>query len=235
MTNNTKAEQFGRLRATEYTDRAEAGRLLYERIAQQGLAFDLVIAIPRGGVEVAAPVAKELGCPLALITPRKLGAPGQEEVAIGAVGPDGSVILNDRLIAYLGINDEYIDRVRQRQVVEMERRKKEYPYILHVGSVKSKKLLLVDDGVATGYTLMAAIQSILRHEPAYLAVALPVGPPDVLETLSKSVDQMFCPLAPEDFQAVGTYYVDFGQTSDESVRRLLEAVNQCLPRPGFFA
>ncbi|MBM7868272.1 phosphoribosyltransferase [Heliobacterium gestii] len=211
----------------DYANRQEAGLRLAEEIAATNQPFDLIVAVPRGGVEVAAPIAQRLKNPLALISPRKLAMPHQAEVAIGAIGPDGSFLLDESLIAHYGISREYIDAEKKRQLAEMERRRRDYPFPLTPDQAKGRRLLLVDDGVATGFTLRAAIATLQAYGPAYLAVALPVGPADTLSLLRHAVDRVHCPLVPEPFYAVGAYYEDFGQTSDETVRALLTGVNGC--------
>lgn len=208
-----------------YENRTDAGEQLRNRIGQAHLTFHHLVAIPRGGVEVGAPIAHALGCPMSLITPRKIGAPGQEEVAIGAVGPDGSLMLNESLVEYLRVTEEYISLERQRQLDEIARRMSEYPNLIDLSQVPGQRLLLIDDGVATGYTLMAAIKTLHAHKPSFLAVALPVGPSDVLAKLNKLADMVICPHIPEPFYAVGAYYHDFAQTSDQTVRQLLHEIN----------
>ncbi|MZP29415.1 phosphoribosyltransferase [Heliobacterium undosum] len=212
-------------RNDRYVNRQQAGQQLAAQIAAAELPLDIVVAIPRGGVEVAAPIARQLDVPIALISPRKLGMPGQEEVAIGAIGPDGSLLLDEPLIRRYGISPDYIEAEKNRQLAELERRQRDYPFPLTPDQAKDKRILLVDDGIATGYTLRAAIATLRAYQPAFLAVALPVGPADTLSLLQDTVDFVLCPFVPEPFYAVGAYYEDFGQTSDETVLALLEEVN----------
>ena len=209
-----------------FEDRVEAGRKLAKRLVQYKGKDTVVLAIPRGGVVVGYEVAKELGAALNVIIPHKIGAPGNPELAIGAVTQDGTLMLNSQLIEYLQVSENYIQSEAERQRKEIERRmakyrgKKDYP------KLEGRIVILVDDGVATGATLRAAIASIHKNKPAFLILAVPVGPPDTIEALRNEVDEIFCLSTPKLFFAIGQFYRNFNQTSDEEVISLLTEIER---------
>ncbi|HYB93249.1 MAG TPA: phosphoribosyltransferase [archaeon] len=205
-----------------FEDRVEAGRKLAKELLKYRGQKIVVLAIPRGGVVVGYEVAKELNAPLDIIVPRKIGAPDNPELAIGAVTQDGTVILNPQLMQYLGVSEIYVQEEVRNQVNEIERRIKKYRGEKAYPSLKDKIVILVDDGIATGYTMRAAIASIKKQKPSILIVAVPVGPPDTIQTLKSEADKVVCLSTPEMFQAIGQFYRNFSQTSDEEVIHLLQ-------------
>ena len=205
-----------------FRDRCEAGQLLAERLASlKGCQGVLVLGIPRGGVVVAAEIARSLGAPLDVFIARKLGAPHNPELAVGAVAGSGEVVLDERLITALGVPQSYLETEIARQRAEIERRMRVYRGDRTVPQFAGKTVVLSDDGVATGATMRAAIQALRRMDLRELIAALPVGAPDAVRELSDMVDRMVCLHVPTPFWAVGAFYVDFSQTSDEEVIQLL--------------
>jgi len=207
-----------------FRDRREAGQLLAERLeflrGRKGL---LVLGIPRGGVVVAVEVAQALGASLDVFIARKLGAPHNPELAVGAVASSGEVVLDQHLIAALGVPQSYLEAEIERQRAEIQRRMKAYRGDRPAPDFKDKTVILTDDGVATGATMRAAIQALKATELGELIVALPVGPPDTIQELADMVDRMVCLLTPTFFWAVGGFYMDFSQTSDAEVIQLLQS------------
>jgi len=206
-----------------FEDRVEAGKRLAEQLLEYRKKDVIVLAIPRGGVIVGYYVAHRLGAALDLIIPRKVGAPMNSELAIGAVSQDGTTVLNDELVRMLHIPERYIKEESNRQIQEIDRRMKKYrgegkP----LPTLASKTVIIVDDGIATGATVRAAIMSIRKQRPAAIVVAVPVGPKDTIMTLKNEADRVVCLEVHEFFQAIGQFYRDFGQTSDEEVIQLLE-------------
>lgn len=181
----------------------------------------MVLAIPRGGVVIAYEAAKVLDAPLDLIIPRKIGAPGNPELAIGAVTEDGTTILNQHIVDELGIPKEYIEMEKKNQIQEIRRRVNAYRGGAPSQSLEGKTVILIDDGVATGATMKAAIHSIRKQKPATIVVAIPVGPPDTIDELKGEVDRLVCPVIYEPFFAIGQFYEDFNQVSDEEVTQLM--------------
>lgn len=206
-----------------FESRADAGRRLAERLAHYRDADPIVLALPRGGVPVAAEVARSLGAPLDVFVSRKLGAPGQPELGIGAVAQGGARVLNARVVEHLGIPDDYLDRITEKELAEVERR-----LVLLRGEgrlepeVRGRTALLVDDGLATGVTARAAIGALRERNPRRLVLAVPVCPPQTAGLLAPEVDDLVCLEMPQDFVAVGLWYRDFEQTTDEEVVALLE-------------
>lgn len=205
-----------------FQDRREAGQLLAERLeflrGREGL---LVLGIPRGGVVVGAEIAKALDVPLDVFIARKLGAPGNPELAVGAVTSSSEVVLDQELVATLGVGQSYLVAEIKRQHIEIQRRMKAYRGDQPVPDFKDKTIVLTDDGVATGATMRASIQALKVTELRELIVALPVGPPDTIQELADMVDRMICLHTPTFFWAVGGFYADFDQTSDAEVIQLL--------------
>jgi len=207
-----------------FRDRREAGQLLAERLEfLQGREGLLVLGIPRGGVVVAAEVSRALGAPLDVFIARKLGAPHNPELAVGAVASSGEVVLDPHLIAALGVPQSYVDAEIERQRAEIGRRLKAYRGDRPAPDFKDKVVILTDDGVATGATMRAAIQALKSTDVRELIVALPVGPPNTVQELADMVDRMVCLHTPTFFWAVGAFYLEFGQTSDAEVIQLLQA------------
>jgi len=204
-----------------FKDRIEAGKILSDALSEYKDKNSIVLAIPRGGVMVAYEVAKALNVPLDLIIPRKIGAPGQPELAIGAVTEDGTTILNQDILQYLRVSDEYIKEETGRQVEEIKRRMESYLGDKPRVSIEGKVAILVDDGVATGATVRAAIASIRKRKPASIVLAIPVGPLDTIEELRREADEVICLMTPEPFFAIGQFYRSFEQTSDEEVIQIL--------------
>ncbi|MCP8309762.1 MAG: phosphoribosyltransferase [archaeon] len=204
-----------------FRDRKEAGKFLAEALSEYKDKNPIVLAIPRGGVIVAYEVAKALNAHLDLIIPRKVGAPNQPELAIGAVTEDGTTILNQDILQYLRVPDEYIKEEVKNQVEEIKRRMKKYLEDKLRLSIEGKVTILVDDGVATGATIKAAIASIRKRKPALTVLAIPVGPPDTIEELRREADEVICLMTPEPFFAIGQFYKSFEQTSDEEVIEIL--------------
>jgi len=202
--------------------RKEAGKKLAEELLEYRGKDNIVYAIPRGGVVTAYEIAKELGSPLDIIIPRKIGAPGNPELAVGAVTEDGTTILNNRLIAGLRISESYIESEKERQIEEIKRRVKAYRGEAPPKDLEGKTVILVDDGIATGATVRAAIHSIKRSRPSTLVVAVPVGPPDTIEELRGEVDRLVCLVSYEPFFAIGQFYEDFSQVEDKNVVNLLK-------------
>ena len=206
-----------------FRDRQEAGQLLAQALAfLKGEKEVIVLGIPRGGVVVAAEVAKALDAPLDVYITRKIGAPYNPELAIGAIASSGDVVLDEKLISALDVSPEYIQSEIQQQRREIERRLKKYRGNRPAQKLEGKTILLVDDGVATGATTMATIRALKKQKPAKLILAIPVGPPDAVVRLREEVDELVCLATPQPFWAVGTHYLVFDQTPDEEVVRLLQ-------------
>lgn len=208
-----------------FRDRVEAGGRLGEALARKGLAGRddlLVLGLPRGGVPVAAEVARRLGAPLDVLVVRKLGVPGQEELAMGAIAGGGAVVRNEDVIAGLAIPDEVFADVAAREAEELARRERAFRGERGPLDVRGKVVILVDDGLATGSTMRAALRALRPMGPAALVVAVPVAAASTCEALRDECDACACLMTPEPFRAVGLWYDDFAQTSDEEVRALLE-------------
>ncbi|HSI99512.1 MAG TPA: phosphoribosyltransferase family protein [Patescibacteria group bacterium] len=188
-----------------------------------GLRDPIVLALPRGGVPVAYEVARAIGAPLDVLVVRKLGAPGQEELAIGAVASGGSEHLNRELIAALGLSLGELNLIRERERAEVRRRTARYRGDRPWPDLHGRSVIVVDDGAATGATAQAAIAALRGHRPAEVIVALPVAPADACRQLQMAADRVVCLRSPAPFLAIGNWYVEFGQVSDEEVRDLLPA------------
>jgi putative phosphoribosyl transferase len=207
-----------------FRDRQEAGKALAKDLAfLKGRKDVIVLAIPRGGVVVGYQVAEELGAPLDIYITRKIGAPYNPELALGAVASDGSVILDEELVQRLGVSPDFVKGEKKRQQAEIARRLDKYRGNRPALDLTGKTVVLVDDGVATGATTLATLRALKKQPIARLILAIPVGPPDVIETLAKEADQVVCLSTPEPFWAVGSFYLVFDQTSDEEVLKLLQS------------
>ncbi|MEW6523544.1 MAG: phosphoribosyltransferase family protein [Bacillota bacterium] len=204
-------------------DRHQAGQQLAERCAGYRNTRPLILAVPRGGVVVGAALAAALGGDLDVVVARKIGAPHNPEFAIAAVTETGTLILEDRLVSYLNISQEYIQRQATAQRQEIERRTRHYRQGRPRLSAAGRITIVVDDGIATGLTMLAALKSVSGENPTRLLLAVPVAPPDVAATLRQHVDELVCLHTPEPFYAVGQWYRHFDQTPDAEVVALLEA------------
>ncbi|HEY2934328.1 MAG TPA: phosphoribosyltransferase [Acidobacteriota bacterium] len=206
-----------------FKDRTEAGRFLAEKLRryrfQPGV---IVLALPRGGVPVAFEVARELDVPLDVFLVRKLGVPGHEELAMGAIASGGVRVVNNDVVQYLRIPPDVIDAVAEREQQELQRRERAYRGNKARLSVAGKTVILVDDGLATGSTMRAAALALRRQNPAQLVVAVPVASASTCQEFKRDVDEIICARTPEPFVAVGYWYTDFSQTTDEQVHDLLE-------------
>jgi len=205
-----------------FANRTEAGRLLAEKLVNYaGRADVIVLGLPRGGVPVAFEVAQRLGAPLDVFIVRKLGVPGFEELAAGAIASGGVRVLNEDVMRSIPHADEAIDAVTIRETAELERREQIYREGRPPPELRDRIVILVDDGLATGATMRAAVKALRERGAAKIVVAVPVGPLDTCHALEERADETICLSTPEFFQAVGQYYEDFSQTSDEDVRELL--------------
>lgn len=216
-----------------FADRTEAGRLLaveLTRFAQSG--HPVLLALPRGGVPVAAVVAKALGLPFDLLIVRKLGVPGHEEYAMGAIAAGGVLVLDHRVVAQLGIRLEDLARVIRRETRELQRREELYRENRPPPTVAGRTVIVVDDGIATGSTMSAAIELLRKRKAGRIVVAVPVAPRDTIHRLRGEADEVIVLLEPADFMAVGRWYEDFSQTSDEDVRRLMAGQDARVATPG---
>ena len=207
-----------------FEDRVDAGRQLAERLAPYAEERPVVFALPRGGVPVGAEVSRSLGAPLEVIVSRKLGAPGQPEFGIGAVAPSGVRVLNERAVRALGIEEDYLEMISARELAEAERRLKLFRGDRPYPDLERRTAILVDDGLATGVTARAALLALRRMNPRRLVLAVPVCALQTAELLRPEADDVICLLAPANLEAVGLWYRNFEQTSDEEVVRLLEEV-----------
>lgn len=206
-----------------FRDRADAGRVLAQRLkAYANRADVLILALPRGGVPVAFEVAEALDAPLDIFIVRKLGVPGHEELAMGALATGGVRVVNDDVVSQLGLSDAVIDAVAAQEKKELERRERAYRGARAAPDVRGRTVILVDDGLATGATMRAAAAALRKQQPARLVVAVPVAASQTCDDLRTEVDEIVCGATPEPFLGVGRWYRDFSQTTDEEVRLLLE-------------
>jgi putative phosphoribosyl transferase len=205
-----------------YPNRPEAGRELAERLtAYTEWPGAIVLGLPRGGVPVAFEVAKRLKLPLDVLIVRKLGVPGFEELAMGAIASGGTRVINPQVVAHLRDPEAMIAVATQRENLELERREREYRDGRPAPPLRGRLAILVDDGLATGATMRAAVHALRQQQVEKIVVAVPVGAPETCQQLAQEADELVCLMEPGDFQAVGHYYRDFSQTSDEEVRQLL--------------
>lgn len=205
-----------------FQDRRDAGQQLARRLTGLRGEDPIVLALPRGGIVVGYEIARALGAPLDVIVARKLGAPGNPEFGFGAIAPGGVRFLDERTVRWLGLSEERIDRIAAEETEEMERRLHRYRGDRPLPDVRQRAVIVVDDGLATGVTARAAIRAVRLWEPGRLVLAVPVSAPDTARALASEVDEMVCLETPPGFMAVGQYYTDFEQTSDEEVIELLE-------------
>jgi putative phosphoribosyl transferase len=204
-----------------YRDRRDAGRALAEQLSRyKGCSDLIVLALPRGGVPVAYEVAHALGAPLDVFVVRKLGYPGQEEYAIGAIASGGVQVLNP--FAIDGVSELQLGHIVARERAELARREALYRGSKPPVDVRGRTVIVVDDGLATGSTMRAAVAALRQRDPARLIVGVPVGAEDTCQQLRSEADEVVCPSTPSPFRAVGLWYQEFPQTSDEEVHRLLE-------------
>jgi predicted phosphoribosyltransferase len=206
-----------------FQDRTDAGRELAAKLRDYADRPDvIVLALPRGGVPVAAVVADELNAPLDVFVVRKLGVPFQPELAMGAIATGGVRVLNEDVVRMLNMPNDVIDQVTAREHHELERRERDYRGDRPAPNVRGRTVILIDDGLATGSTMRAAVAALRQQAPAKIVVAVPVGAAETCDELQKLADEAICARAPEPFHAVGMWYDDFSQTTDDEVRELLE-------------
>ncbi len=219
--------------AQRFQDRPEAGRKLGERLhGYAGRGDVIVLGLPRGGVPVAYEVARALDAPLDVFVVRKLGVPGREELALGAIATGGVRVLNSQLVAALDLPAEWLESIDALERRELERREQAYRGSLAPPDLGGRTVILVDDGLATGSTMTAAVEAVRAEEPAAIVVAVPVAAPEVCAGLRSRAEEVVCLLTPHRLGAVGLYYADFSQTSDDEVRALLAAAGRPPPASG---
>ena len=204
-----------------FANRVQAGQQLAEALQRFSFKDGLVLAIPRGGVVVGYEIADSLNLLLDVIVPRKLGAPGNPEYAIGAVAEDGTMILDENVLEYLHVPQDYIEWESATQKQEIQRRMRLYRQDTPYPDLKGRDVVVVDDGIATGSTMKAALTSVKNCGANTVTAAIPVGPPSTIEVLKKLADRVVCLFTPESFFAIGEFYDDFSQTSDDEVIYLL--------------
>ena len=197
-----------------FRDRTDAGEQLAAHLQERGVEADIVLAIPRGGLPLGRAVADALGAPLDVVVARKLGAPTNEELAIGAVASDGAVWLNDALLDELGVSDDYVAAERER-AARAAREKRDRYRGDHTPTIEGRRVVLVDDGVATGATTRAPLRQLRDLGAARVVLAVPVAPADVLDDLAAEADEVIALQTPDPFRAVGYHYEQFGQVSDD--------------------
>jgi putative phosphoribosyl transferase len=216
--------------AQPFHDRFEAGRLLATKLAAYAHRSDVwVLALPRGGVPVAFEVAKALHAPLDVFLVRKLGVPGYDELAMGAIASGGVIVRNEEVIAASGLANHEIEKVLAREQQEMRRRAHLYRGDRPFPELHGCTAILVDDGLATGASMWAAVVALRQHQPAQSIVAVPIAAPDTCETLRTEVDEIVCAMTPEPFYSVGLWYEDFSATTDEEVQDLLAQARRSFP------
>jgi predicted phosphoribosyltransferase len=207
---------------TQFCNRTEAGQFLAENLGSYANRDDvLVLALPRGGVPVAAEVAKKLNAPLDVFVVRKLGLPGHPELAMGAIASGGVRVFNGEVVNALRIPDEVIDAVSAEELIELQRREKVYRAGLPPFDVEGKTIIVVDDGIATGSTMLAAVSALRQLNAARIIIAAPVIAGSTYYEIRRAADDVAAVIVPENFSAVGQWYEDFSQTSDKEVRELL--------------
>jgi putative phosphoribosyl transferase len=210
-----------------FRDRTDAGRYLAAKLEHYARRDDVVVlALPRGGVPVGAEVSRALSAPLDVFLVRKLGLPGQEELAMGAIASGGIEVLNEELVRSLAIPRAVIDRVAAREAEELARRERAYRGARPRVDARERVFLVVDDGLATGASMRAAARALRRQHPARLVIAVPVAAAETCEELARSADEIVCAMTPEPFYSVGLWYDDFSQTSDDEVREILRREQQ---------
>ena len=215
---------------TQFFDRTEAGQFLAETLSTYANRDDVVVlALPRGGVPVAAEVAKKLNAPLDVFVVRKLGLPGHPELAMGAIASGGVRVFNGEVVNALRISDEVIDAVSAEELIELQRREKAYRAGLPPLDVEGKTVIVVDDGVATGSTMLAAVSALRQLNAARIVVAAPVIASSTYSDMQRAADEVAAVMMPEHFYAVGQWYERFSQTSDEEVRGLLAEASRRQP------
>jgi putative phosphoribosyl transferase len=208
---------------TQFRDRTQAGQLLADKLAEYANLTDvLVLGLPRGGVPVGFEVAKALNAPLDIIVVRKLGVPGHEELAMGAIAPGGLRLLDAGVVERSHVSNSTIDAIIAKEQAEMERRELAYRGDAPMADVRDKTVILVDDGLATGSTMRVAAAAVKRGEPARIVVAVPTAPPSSVHDLRAEVDEVVAYMTPRLFFGVGEWYQKFNQVSDEEVRALLK-------------
>lgn len=215
-----------------FRDRTEAGQLLALALDEYAGRDDvLILAVPRGGVPVGYEIARRLRVPLEVFLVRKLGVPWQPELAMGALASGGVEVLNDDVVRAYGIPSHVINAVAEHEQAELDRRTRAYRGDRRFPSLEGRTVILVDDGLATGSTMRAAVVAVRKQNPATIVVAVPVAVIQTCEELRREVDRVVCLRTPEAFSAVGAWYDDFSQTSDEEVRKLLSAAISPVPTP----
>jgi len=215
-----------------FRNRSEAGRWLADRLKAYAQRPDvIVLALPRGGVPVGFELARALEVPLDVFLVRKLGLPGQEELAMGAIASGGVRVLNDDVVQALAVPASVIDDVARREEQELRRREAAYRESRPALDLRGKVAILVDDGLATGSTMRAAVRAVKQMQPARVVVAVPVAAASTRDDLATEVDEIVCETPPEPFLAVGRWYEDFSQTTDDEVRDLLERAAAAAPQP----
>lgn len=206
-----------------YVDRNQAGRVLADSLKDYANKPDvIVLALPRGGVPVAYEVTKKLSLPLDIFIVRKLGVPGHEEFAMGAIASGGVAVFNEEVVKMLHIQKDAIATVQKSEQEELSRRELVYRGKRPVPEISKKTVILVDDGIATGYTMRAAIAALKQKKPAKIIVAVPVAPRSTCHEIAALVDKFICPMRPSNFHAVGLWYNNFSQTTDDDVMKLLQ-------------
>ncbi|WP_076607238.1 phosphoribosyltransferase [Natronorubrum thiooxidans] len=198
-----------------FDDRTDAGEQLAAHLERRGLEADIVLGIPRGALPVARPVADALDADLDVVVARKMGAPRNPELAIGAVASDGSVWHNDALIDRLGVSEDYLEEVRTKEAENAREKATRYRDGAELPSLEGKRVVVVDDGVATGATAMACLRQVRDADAAFVALAVPVGSPRSIDDLEAEADEVIALETPPSFRAVGQFYQTFGQVSDE--------------------
>ena len=205
-----------------FLDRMDAGEKLTDSFYKFKDEDVIVLAVPRGGLEIAYDTIKKFGFKWDLIIPRKIGAPHNKEFAIGAVSVDGSYFLNNEYVQMFGISQDYIENEVLEQIKEIKRRMKEYRGVDTFPEVNDKTVIIIDDGIATGFTILAVIKAVKKQGAKKIILAIPVGPRETIEEFKELVDEVICLYIPDEFYAVGSYYVNFEQVTDEQVFKIIK-------------